>query len=40
MFPPLLIPELLWIRQLQRRPSLLGHRPTLICSLRRDVAIL
>jgi SAM-dependent methyltransferase len=28
MFPPLLIPELLWIRQLQRRPSLLGHRPT------------
>jgi hypothetical protein len=33
--PPLLIPELLWIRQLQRRPALARYRHTLICALRR-----
>jgi SAM-dependent methyltransferase len=33
--PPLLIPELLWIRQLQRRPALAEYRHTLICALRR-----
>lgn len=35
MIPPLLIPELLWIRQLQRRPGLAKYRHTLICALRR-----
>jgi len=35
LFPPLVIPELLWIRQLQRRPALAKYRHTLICALRR-----
>ena len=34
--PPLVIPELLWIRQLQRRPSLAKYRTTLICVLRKN----
>jgi ubiquinone/menaquinone biosynthesis C-methylase UbiE len=36
VFPPLVIPELLWIRQLQRRPGLAKYRHTLICALRRS----
>jgi len=35
LVPPLLIPELLWIRQLQRRPALAKFRPVLICVLRK-----
>jgi SAM-dependent methyltransferase len=35
LFAPLLIPELLWIRMLQRRSSLAKYRHTLICALRR-----
>jgi ubiquinone/menaquinone biosynthesis C-methylase UbiE len=35
LVPPLLILELLWIRQLQRRPALAKYRPTLICTLRK-----
>lgn len=36
VFPPLLMAELLWIRQLQRRPALESYRHTLICALRRS----
>jgi len=32
---PLVLPELLWIRQLQRRSGLEEYRPVLICALRR-----
>jgi len=35
LFAPLLVPELLWIRQLQRRPGLAKYRPVLICALRK-----
>src|SRR5215208_4337051 len=35
MIPPLLMLELLFIRQLQRRPALAKYRPTLICTLRK-----
>jgi hypothetical protein len=35
LFAPLLIPELLWIRMLQRRSWLAKYRHTLICALRR-----
>ena len=35
MFPPLLVPELLLLRQL-RRPNLAGLRATLICRLRKS----
>lgn len=35
LVPPLLVPELVWIRQLQRREALRQYRPTLICALRR-----
>jgi len=35
VFPPFVIPELAWIRQLQRRPALAAYRHTIICALRR-----
>lgn len=35
LLPPLLVVELLWIRQLQHRPGLAPLRPTLICCLER-----
>lgn len=35
MVPPLLVPELFWIRQLQLRPGLAKYRHTLICALQR-----
>lgn len=35
LLPPLLVPELLWIRQLQRRDSLAKYRPVLLCVLRK-----
>jgi SAM-dependent methyltransferase len=36
MAGPLLIPELLWIRQLQRRSTLEQYRAVLICALRKQ----
>jgi SAM-dependent methyltransferase len=36
LVPPLLIPELVWIRQLQRREGLARFRPVLICVLRKS----
>jgi SAM-dependent methyltransferase len=35
LLPPLLVVELLWIRQLQHRPTLAPLRPTIICCLKR-----
>lgn len=35
VFPPFVVPELMWIRQLQRRPGLAKYRHTIICALRR-----
>jgi SAM-dependent methyltransferase len=35
LVPPILVLELVWIRQLQRRPGLARFRPNLICCLRR-----
>jgi SAM-dependent methyltransferase len=35
LVPPLLVPELLWIRQLQRRAGLAKYRPVLIAALRK-----
>ena len=36
LVPPVLVLELVWIRQLQRRPGLARYRPTLICCLQRQ----
>lgn len=38
LVPPLLVPELLLIRQLQRRATLARYRPVLICVLRKAAA--
>jgi SAM-dependent methyltransferase len=35
LLPPVLLAELLWIRQLRQRPSLAKYRHTLICALER-----
>jgi len=35
LLPPILIPELLWIRQLRQRPRFAKYRQTLICALKR-----